>query len=194
MELVRLSCNGCGADLDVSDDTRFITCGYCSAKLEVKRTESAAYTRVRKAVERVERRTEEIAGEVKELREENRMLSLERDIDQLDREWEERKKELMLRAKDGTLRVPTRGQALAIGLVAAVAAILMGGMGTKLRDGMGAIIGLFVGGVGLIVAVLQHNKALAYERAHTEYLDRRDALTDQLDKKRRRARKSRDED
>lgn len=51
MKLLRLACNGCGADIDLPDDARLVTCRYCGASLEVTETDGAAFTRVREVVE-----------------------------------------------------------------------------------------------------------------------------------------------
>ena len=35
MKIMSLSCNGCGAPLDATSETRFITCQVCEARLQV---------------------------------------------------------------------------------------------------------------------------------------------------------------
>ena len=193
MELVQLSCNGCGADIEVTEDARFVTCRYCQAKLEVKRTDGAAFTSVRKAVARVERKTDALADEMKELKAENRALSIENEIDDLDREWEEREKELMTRTKRGELTVPTRGAAIAVGVLSAIIGMLGLFVAASPKGERGALFGVVIALGGGILAYFQHQKAVAYERAHADYSERRDELLDELEKaKRRKGRRSKD--
>jgi len=187
MGLVHLACDRCGADIDLPDDARFVTCRYCEAKLEVQHTDGAAFTRVRAAVARVEKKTEAIADEVKELRAENRALSLRSDLEQLDREWDERRKELMNRSKDGTLTVPTTGAAFAVGALAGVAGLFIA---LNVNGSEGPLAGLVVAVVGLGLALMQHGRAEKYARAQTEHLERRDELEQRLKKAERRARRS----
>jgi hypothetical protein len=170
MELVRLACNGCGADIEVPDDARFVTCRYCDAKLEVKRTEGAVFTAVREAVERVER----VEREVAELRAENRLL-------ELDREWDERKKTLMLQNKKGDLVEPSRGMAMGVGFGAAA----MGFVVMILVPTQGVLIGIGFIAVGGLGAFLMHGKAVQYEAARDEYERRRNEILDAISDARR---------
>jgi hypothetical protein len=177
MELVRLACNGCGADIEVTEDARFVTCRYCDAKLEVKHTEGATFTAVREAVkrvERVEKKTREIEDEVAELRAENDLLELEHD-------WEEQRKDLMLKAKDGTLTEPSRTMAFGVGIGAFVIGVAL----MILVPTQGILIGLGFAGFGCLGAFLLHAKAVTYEAAVAEYEARRAAIVDRAERSER---------
>ena len=65
---LKLTCNQCGASLEVPEETRFLTCTACSSQLEVHRSGSTAYTEVLEAVEPVR---------------------VELELEKLDREWME---------------------------------------------------------------------------------------------------------
>lgn len=186
MQLVRLACDGCGADLELPGDARFVTCRFCDARLEVRHTDSAAFTRVRKAVERVERKTEKLADEMQELRAENRVLRLEDELQQLEREWDEKKESMMIRGKDGSVSVPTRFSAQVIGFVTVVAG---GIVALAMPRAEGMLAGLFIAGLGAAAGFFQHGKAVRFEEAQERYLDRRDRLEARMEKARRRARK-----
>ena len=67
IEAVKLSCNHCGANLEVAHDTRFVTCTYCDTQLEVRRKHGAAFTRIKQSVRKLERRTKKLAREVARL-------------------------------------------------------------------------------------------------------------------------------
>lgn len=186
MELVRLACDGCGADIELPGDARFVTCRYCDARLEVRRTEGAAFTRVRARVEKVERRTDALEKEVHRLEKER---SLEREIDALEREWAERRERLMNRGKDGSLTVPTRGSAVAIAVSAGLAGLLFG---ATAPGGFGLPLGLAFCVLGGVFALTQDQKAVRYEQAQSEYLDRRDDLAQRLKKLRGRKKRRRE--
>ncbi|MGC4017430.1 MAG: hypothetical protein QM755_23390 [Luteolibacter sp.] len=76
--VIKLCCQGCGADLEVRDDVRFLTCNYCQSKLEVVRDASATHTRV---LEKIERNTDRIADNLK-------VLELQNELERIDREWQ----------------------------------------------------------------------------------------------------------
>lgn len=62
MELETLSCNNCGAPLQVPENANFVSCAQCGSQLAVKRNESARYTEV---LQRLDTRTTEMARELK---------------------------------------------------------------------------------------------------------------------------------
>ncbi|MFO0565220.1 MAG: hypothetical protein U0263_06135 [Polyangiaceae bacterium] len=186
MELVKLSCNGCGADLDVPDDARFVTCRYCAARLEVGHTDGVAFTRVREAVARVEKKTERLADEVRGLQAANRALALERELDALEKQWESEREGLMVRSKDGTLSVPTETSAWAMGAVAIVVGI---GAAAMMRGDSSLLLGFVIALLGAGAALIQQQKAARYTKAHAAYLERRDGIEERLAKAKRKAKK-----
>lgn len=62
MKVTRVCCQGCGADLQVDETIRFVTCNYCGAKLEVVHGESVTHT---KQLDRIERTTDLLASNLK---------------------------------------------------------------------------------------------------------------------------------
>jgi hypothetical protein len=113
MKLVSVCCNHCGAPLEVPAKTRFLTCTYCSARLEVQRSGGAAYTEV---LESIDERTQQIADDV-------RALKVQQELESLDRDWETERAGLLVRDKKGRLHVPTTTGSL-------LGAGIMGGFGT----------------------------------------------------------------
>lgn len=184
VELVRLACDGCGADLELPDDARFVTCRFCEARLEVRRTDTAAFTRVREAVERVEKKTKRLSNEVAELRAANRVLKLQDELQQLERDWDEEKKSLMIRGKDGTVSEPTRTSAQVIGFASVVGG---GFVAVAVPRAEFVLAGIAIAGLGLAGAYIQHGKAVRFEDAKCRYLDRRDQIEARIAKARRRA-------
>jgi LSD1 subclass zinc finger protein len=109
MELTPVTCNGCGAALQVPEGARFVTCRYCNASLEIKRTESTVYT---ETLQRIDQRTAEMAEDLGAIRQEH-------EIERLDREWALRRAGFMKHGKDGSTSEPT--------IVAGVMSIVIGG-------------------------------------------------------------------
>ena len=97
MELLSLACGHCGAPLQVPEGTRYVTCGYCSSKLEVHHSGGAIYTEV---LEALQKRTEEIANDVE-------ILKLQNELERIDREWQTDRESCMIRGKDGSLSEPS---------------------------------------------------------------------------------------
>lgn len=77
METLSVRCNHCGAPLQVSDATRFVTCQFCQSSLEVKRTESSIFTE----------EVAKIAANTGKMAESLEVIALQNEIEKLDREW-----------------------------------------------------------------------------------------------------------
>lgn len=77
MDTLSVRCNHCGAPLQVSDATRFVTCQFCHSSLEVKRTESSVFTA---EVARIAENTGKMAESLE-------VIALQNEIEKLDREW-----------------------------------------------------------------------------------------------------------
>lgn len=77
METLSVRCNHCGAPLQVSDATRFVTCQFCQSSLEVKRTESSIFT---EEVAKIAENTGKMAESLE-------VIALQNEIEKLDREW-----------------------------------------------------------------------------------------------------------
>jgi DNA-directed RNA polymerase subunit RPC12/RpoP len=103
VEIESLSCNNCGAPLDVPSTANFLTCRYCGSRLVVRRTETAHYTEL---VERLEDQAE--------------YLRLRDDLDALDEDWQRERRRYLILRPNGTLQAPTRwylGTSIVVGLV-----------------------------------------------------------------------------
>ena len=97
MELTPVSCNHCGASLQVADTDRFVTCRYCNSQLEIKRSESTISTAV---LQNIDHNTAAMADDLHALRRESQ-------LERLDREWELRRQNLLVRNQDGSTGVPS---------------------------------------------------------------------------------------
>jgi len=122
--LIDLSCNHCGAALQVGADTRFVTCTFCGSRLEVHHSGGAAYTSLLQALDQ---RTEQIAEDVE-------ILKLQNQLEQLDREWQMYRDSALVRNKDGTTSEPSATGSV----VGAVFAGVFGVIWTIIAIAMGA--------------------------------------------------------
>jgi LSD1 subclass zinc finger protein len=64
MEMLSMSCNKCGAPLEVPTGTNFVTCAFCKASLAIRTSGNAAYTEV---LANIDRKTDEILEHVEAL-------------------------------------------------------------------------------------------------------------------------------
>src|SRR5687767_5937367 len=112
-QALSVSCNHCGAPLQVPAGTRYVTCTYCGARLEVHRSGNAAYTEV---LEALQQKTTQIAGDVEAIRVQN-------EIERLDREWMMEREGYMVRDKRGGTHVPTAASSVLVSVVMVAFAI-----------------------------------------------------------------------
>ncbi len=108
MRVLSVTCNHCGAPLEVPKKAKFVTCSFCSSRLAVHHSGNAVYTEV---LESIEQKTAEIAEDVETIKHQN-------DLERLDREWMMGKQQFMVRGKHGEYRVPSTAGSV-IGMVLA---------------------------------------------------------------------------
>jgi hypothetical protein len=97
VELSPVTCNSCGASLQIPESANYVTCRYCNAQLHVRRSDSTISTEV---LNRIDARTAEMADDLDAIRRES-------EIERLDREWRQREDELSVRQKDGSKSAPS---------------------------------------------------------------------------------------
>jgi hypothetical protein len=180
MELTKVACNSCGAPLEVPDNANFVTCRYCKAQLQVKRTQSTVFTEV---LNRIDQRTADMADDLDAIRRETA-------IERLDREWAMRRSSLVGRTKDGSEREPSATAGLigacvagGFGIFWTIMAITMMSEASSHGVGPPAIIQVgfpCFGVVFVIVAIAGGIKAMtsssAYSQEFQQYQQRREAL------------------
>lgn len=74
-----LTCNSCGAYLDVPEGVEFVTCQHCNVRLRIERTEGTVFTRVMERVARVEEQVSTTAAAV-------HVIELERKLEKIEAE------------------------------------------------------------------------------------------------------------
>jgi hypothetical protein len=124
MDTISVSCNNCGAPLEVVGSTRFLTCNHCGSRLELHRTGSATYTAV---LENIEQHASQIAEDVAAIRVQN-------ELERLDRQWALERETLVMHGQDGRPTEPASGGAgmLVGGLFVGLFVVVCIGMGVSM--------------------------------------------------------------
>ncbi len=112
MDLMPVTCNNCGAALQVPESARFVTCRYCHSQLQINRTESSITTEV---LQRIDQKTTAMADDLHALRR-------DAEIERLDREWKQKRDSYLIRGKNGNVSTPTVSGGI-------IGAIVMGAFG-----------------------------------------------------------------
>ena len=182
MATMALSCNNCGAPLEVPEQTKFLTCAHCGSRLQIGRSGSAVYTELVEQVEAVARSAQEIAADVEEIR-------LHHRLEALDREWQQEQRSFMLRTRRGGERLPTEvGPLGVVPIVIGVLWTILATAMTQQAPDDGPVVKVFfplvgvaaiIGGIYSLVTISK--KAEAYRGAEERYRQRRQALQRQIE-------------
>lgn len=175
MKVTKVCCQGCGADLQVGEGIRFVTCNYCNARLEVVHDETVTHT---KQLDKIEQKTEQMANNLK-------VIELQNDLERLDREWADQRNTLLVRGKDGSLSEPSSAGSVVGGVIV----ILFGIFWTIGAASMGApgffpLFGLLFIGFAIFGIVSGASKASRYQTEQADYQGRRDALIARIERER----------
>lgn len=170
----KLSCNACGAPLEIPGSANFVTCKHCSTQLSVCRTEDVSYT---EQINRLADRTDELSQQVEN-------LTIQNEIAALDRDWESTRQQLMISNKEGVRRVPTQAGAIVSGVAACMFGVIwllvtsnmLAGGGFGGPAGLLPMAGVVFICVGVGSSAVAWNKAIAYQRAEEQYQRRRREL------------------
>lgn len=89
-----VSCQNCGAPLEVTDAVRFITCIHCHSRLEIVRAPSHLHTTLLQDIHKQSASTQSSL----------QIIELQNELERLDREWAAYQEQHYGREKDGTLK------------------------------------------------------------------------------------------
>ena len=176
MKVTRVCCQGCGADLQVDETIRFVTCNYCAAKLEVVHGESVTHTR---QLDRIEQTTSQLASNLK-------VIELQNEIERLDREWDRDREGMLVRGKHGSVSEPSAAGALVGGVIAVIFGIFWVAMAAGSgAPGLFPLFGLVFIGVAVFSIISGTSKADRFQRSRSSYETRRAELLARLEAERR---------
>lgn len=176
MKVTKVCCQGCGADLQIDESIRFVTCNYCHARLEVVHDATVTHTR---QLDKIERTTEQLADNL-------RVIELQNDLERLDREWDSQRQTLLVRSKHGNLSEPSAAGSMVVGVVV----VGFGIFWTIMAASMGApgffpLFGLVFIGFAIFGMISGTNKAERFRSGQADYASRRADLIARLDQARR---------
>jgi len=176
MKVTRVCCQGCGADLEVDETIRYITCNYCHARLEIVHDATVTHTR---QLDKIERTTDAMVNKIK-------VIELQNDLERLDREWQSRRETLLVRTKEGNVSEPSSAGSMIGGMVAIVFGIFWVGMASS----MGApsffpLFGLVFIGFAIFSMVNGTAKAGAYQNHRSDYESQRQELITRIERERK---------
>ena len=176
MNITKVCCQGCGADLEVDESIRYVTCNYCHARLEIVHDTSVTHTR---QLADIARNTGEMAGRIK-------LLELQNDLERLDREWASRRETLMVSDGEGRSSEPSSTASIFGGLFAIVGGLVW----IVFTSSMGApsffpLIGLLIIGFAIFKMVQGTTKAASYRDLQAQHESKRRALVSRIDRERR---------
>ena len=159
MKILNVSCNNCGAPLEVPHKTRFLTCTFCESRLEVQRTDSAYYTNVLEVVQQA----------VHEVKDDMETIKLQNDLERIDREWNMEREKWLTTDKHGGRHAPSAGVAIAI-MIGAIAGgvFIMANAPDQMR-----LFGIAFMGFGALGGAFMISRARQYESRKQRYLTRR---------------------
>ena len=168
METLSVRCNRCGAPLQVSDATRFVTCQFCQSSLEVKRTESSIFTQ---EVAKIAENTSKMADSLE-------VIALQNEIEKLDRELG---LDQMLATKKNVSGPAAKIVGPMFGIFFTVVCILMASGFSKAGAGIFTMVPLGMGVFGIVITLTFLRAGLNGDATHSMYQARREALERQLE-------------
>lgn len=175
MKVTKVCCQGCGADLDIDETIRFVTCNYCHARLEIVHDSTITHTR---QLDKIEKTTDELVNKV-------RVLELQNDLERLDREWDSLRNSLLVRNKQGNASEPSSAGSMIGGVVAIIFGIFWISMASSHgAPGIFPLFGLLFIGVAVFNMVSGTAKAGAFRNQRSDYEYQRRKLIDRIDRER----------
>lgn len=171
MRLIALTCNHCGAPLEVPKAANFVTCTYCETRLKVHTEGGAAFT---ETIGSIDQRTRDIAEDVEAIR-------AHQQLEQLDREWLMDRQRFQVRGEDGELSVPSMG----VAMIGSIAVSIFGVFWIIMAINMGApfffpLFGVFFIVFALAGGISMTSKAKAFGQRQHEYQRHRNELQRRL--------------
>ncbi|MEW4455516.1 hypothetical protein AB1L30_22795 [Bremerella sp. JC817] len=162
MDMVAVSCQNCGAPLDVPAELKHVTCGHCGTALVVRHSGSVLFT---ETVRQLEKHAQTMQVEI-------RQLQIQQEIERLDREWVDIEDHHRLPSKYGHGDVPTLELAILIWICG-------GGFTIACAIFFQAPLWLMATGVAAAAGLVIKLLADSYQRDRKDYLAKRDRLVEE---------------
>ncbi len=176
--LRNLTCNSCGAPLEVPEEANFVTCNHCSSQLAVRHTGDVTFT---EQLDQLAAKTEELSDRLED-------LSSQQELEAQDREGSLKLEAFMISGNNAIRHIPTEAGSVGGGIAIA----LFGGLWTAMAVAITSsappigpfaiakvafpLFGIIFIVVGVIRSVAGFAKAGEYRRAEQQYQERREKL------------------
>lgn len=171
MKVTKVCCQGCGADLDVDEGIRFVTCNFCGARLEIVHDDTVTHS---KLLEKIGQQTDAMADDLKVIR-------LQNELEQLDREWQVDSQRFMVSDKHGHTRPPSAIGGLFMAVVGVAFGIFWISQATRMgAPGIFPLFGLVLIGAAIFAAINGMAKSSGMNRARSSYEGRRRQLLERI--------------
>ena len=177
MKVTKVCCQGCGADLQIDESIRFVTCNYCNARLEVVHDATVTHTR---QLDKIERNTAQMADNLK-------IIELQNDLERLDREWDNQRDGLLVRGKNGHVSEPSAVGSFSTGIIVIVFGVFWIGMAVSHNAPVFfPFFGLAFIGFAIFNMIHGAAKAGVYKNQLGTYEIRRSQLINRLEREKQR--------
>ncbi len=174
MKVTKVCCQGCGADLQIDETIRYVTCNYCNARLEIVHDTTVTHSR---QLDKIQRTTDHLAGKMK-------VLELQNDIERLDREWEKFREAVLPRDQTGQLCELHAGPAAVLGILGIALGLILF-VGTLMNQEFGwSLLCLPVFAISIWIIKSSSKRAAAYQAQRFRYSSARRSLLHRLERAR----------
>ncbi len=174
MKVTKVCCQGCGADLQIDESIRYVTCNYCHVQLEVVHDASVTHTR---QLDKIERTSDQLASNLK-------VIALQNDLERLDREWDHLRGSLLSRDKNGNVSEPSLTAAIIGGSLFAGSGLFCIAAGAVQGSGALAFFGLIPILISIYLYIFETSKASDYQDLQQRYTSYRRKLTKRINDER----------
>ena len=174
MKITKVCCQGCGADLQIDETIRYVTCNYCNARLEIVHDQTVTHSR---QLDKIQHTTDQLAGTLK-------VLELQNDIEHLDREWEKFRNTVLTRNENGQISEPSDVGSIVAGIVGLVVGILWIVVCTTNGMSPFALAGVLFIGIAIFGMKRGCDKAELYRVQSYRYSTARKSLLQRLEQAR----------
>jgi hypothetical protein len=171
MKVTKVCCQGCGADLQIDESIRYVTCNYCHCRLEVVHDATVTHTR---QLDKIERTTEQLAKKLK-------VIELQNDVEQLDRGWEKFRDAVLVRDKNGQICEPSGGESILVGILGIGCGIVWIIVCATNQSPVVALVGLAIIGISILAMRNGSEKAETYRIQRYRYETARKSLLGRLE-------------
>ena len=170
VKVTKVACQSCGANLSLDESIRFVTCGYCSAQLEIVHDSSTIHSKI---LEDVVKRQDAVESEL-------RILRLEKKIQRLETEWDNYRQRTCSKDNHGNLVEPSKAAPALMGALAWISglSIIVSSGSNQLWPGL--ILGLAILIISYLFTDRGIRRAKEFASMRTSYLQKLTQLKGEL--------------